>query len=176
MRAFIALNFSQEKKDHLCSLQQQIEDKSTAGRFTRRDNLHMTLAFLGDVPPEQFPILRQLMTKCARRTPPLHLSFDRISQLPGKGQETLLYVSCQVSPALTATVRTLHAQLRLAGFSLEDRDFLPHVTLARRCITDTVPEFIPITADFYSMELMLSEHLQGALTYTPIYSAKFHRE
>lgn len=175
MRLFIALNFSDTEKDLLCSLQQQLKEKSTAGNFTRRENLHMTLAFLGDIPPDGIPKLREILTSCAKKTSPFSLSLDRLDFFPGKGQEKLWYLSGKTPSDLGGMVQALYIRLTNAGFRLEQREFLPHVTLGRRCITQEPPEIIPITAAFFSVELMLSQQIHGVLTYTPIYSVHLRR-
>ncbi|MDR1042323.1 MAG: RNA 2',3'-cyclic phosphodiesterase, partial [Clostridiales Family XIII bacterium] len=48
MRLFIAINFSEEIKDALCETIADLRDASRRGRYTHRDNLHLTLAFIGE--------------------------------------------------------------------------------------------------------------------------------
>lgn len=174
MRLFLALNFSDGEKDALEGVQALLKEHSAAGNFTRRQNLHMTLFFLGETPPDRIPALGNILKITGDKTVPFVLQYHQMGYFSGKGREKLWYLSCDTSTELSGLVARLQKALKKQGFSLEDRTFLPHVTLARRCITDlTPPAPEPIVAKFSSMELMLSERIDGVLTYTPIFSAPF---
>lgn len=177
MRLFVALTFSQPERDQILRIQRQLKRQCTAGNFTRPENLHLTLAFLGDIPPEQIPTLRDILTETASKAHPFSLSYDQLGHFPGKGKEKLWYLGCETPPALNALVQNLHSHLIKSGFSLEDRAFLPHVTLGRRCLSEEKPEIIfpPISAEFSTMELMMSAQIAGLLTYVPIFSVKFRK-
>lgn len=174
MRLFIALNFSPREKDALEAVQTRLKEHSAAGNFTRRQNLHMTLSFLGEIPPERIPTLRNILKITGDKTSPFVLQYHQMGYFSGKGREKLWYLSCEAIPELKDLVRRLEKALKSKGFSLEERDFVPHVTLCRRCITDHTPGAVaPIAVRCSSIELMLSERIDGVLTYTPIFSAPF---
>ena len=48
MRLFIAINFDGEALDDLVRLQTELRDCGAEGNFTRPENLHLTLAFIGE--------------------------------------------------------------------------------------------------------------------------------
>lgn len=174
MRLFVALNLSHEEKDGVEGIQNALKAHAAAGNFTRRQNLHMTLAFLGQVPPERIPALRNILKITGDKTIPFVLQYDQMGYFSGKGREKLWYLGCERTPELSDLVSRLHKSLKKQGFLLEDRAFVPHVTLCRRCVSDYVPQKIaPVSVNCRSMELMLSEHIDGVLTYTPISSAPF---
>ena len=174
MRLFIALNFTRREKDALEEVQALLKENSAAGNFTRRQNLHTTLFFLGEVTPERIPALRNILKITGDKTAPFVLQYDRMGYFSGKGREKLWYLTCDTPRELTNLVARIHKALRQQGLSLEDRDFIPHVTLCRRCISDHTPGPVsPVGVRCASMELMLSEHIDGVLTYTPIFSAPF---
>lgn len=177
MRLFIALNFSQGERNEILQVQRQLKAQCTAGNFTRPENLHLTLAFLGEISPERIPLLREILKDTASKAHTFSLSFDRLGNLPGRGREKLWYLGCDATPELNLLVQTLHRHLLKSGFSLEDREFLPHVTLGRRCVSETAvsTQFPPVTARFSGLELMLSEQINGVLTYTEIFSSRFQK-
>lgn len=167
MRLFVALTFPPEVLDQLEAVQAQL-----AGNRTRRENLHMTLAFLGENPPARIPALRQLLRPIAEKTPCFSMTLDRLAVF-GSGKNALACLTGAPPAELTTLVRDLEAALRAQGFSLEDRDFRPHVTLTRRCGAPAA-EFAPIAFTARGLHLMLSERIDGVLTYTPLFSAHFH--
>ena len=48
MRLFISLNFDANTVESLCNLQSMLRDNGVEGNFTKPQNLHMTLAFIGE--------------------------------------------------------------------------------------------------------------------------------
>lgn len=48
MRLFIAINFEEEVKNQLCEAIEQLRESSLQGNFTGRENLHLTLVFIGE--------------------------------------------------------------------------------------------------------------------------------
>jgi 2'-5' RNA ligase len=48
MRIFIAINLEQEISDALEKLIHKLKDQSVQGNFTRKENLHITLIFIGE--------------------------------------------------------------------------------------------------------------------------------
>lgn len=176
MRLFIAIRFPEEALDAMTRAQDALKAQSLSGNFSRRENLHLTLSFLGEIAPSRVPELKKLLTRTARNTRPFSLAFDRLDCFPGRRGEALYYLAAASPPELTHLAARLNQSLRQAGFPQEDRAFVPHVTLVRRCVTrpDLAPDApSPISVTAGSMELMLSEQRDGVRTYTPLFSAKF---
>ena len=48
MRLFIAINFDENMLDALTEIQDDLRRCGVKGHYTPRENLHMTLAFLGE--------------------------------------------------------------------------------------------------------------------------------
>ena len=50
MRLFLAVNLSPEMKNALTDVQRAMYDRGVRGNFTAAENLHLTLAFIGEYP------------------------------------------------------------------------------------------------------------------------------
>ena len=48
MRLFIAIQFEEKILDALNDFQDDLKEKGVTGNYTRRENLHITLAFIGE--------------------------------------------------------------------------------------------------------------------------------
>ena len=59
MRLFVALCLSDEMKDALADVQDAMYDRGVRGSLTPRENMHLTLAFLGEQPDAE-PVLDAL--------------------------------------------------------------------------------------------------------------------
>lgn len=98
------------------------------GRAEREDRIHLTLAFLGEVPEERVASIAALAA--ATPMPELRLRFDRVGSF--RRARVAWAGMGEPDPALAAFQSELAAALRAAGLELEDRPFQAHVTLARR--------------------------------------------
>jgi 2'-5' RNA ligase len=123
LRLFFALWPDDETRTALMQLQAPIR-----GRTISYDNLHLTLAFLGQQPASLLPALKQILT----HLPPLAatLTLDRIgyftrSRIAWAGMH-------DVPDALLKLQQELAQTIVQHGISFNNqRDFKPHVTLAR---------------------------------------------
>ena len=127
MRLFLAIQLSPAVREALLTAQDALR-RQGRGSFPPPENLHLTLAFLGEIPEGRAPQLGELLA--ALPAPPLALRFSQAGPLsPEEGLWALFPEEC---PALFALQGELAARLEGAGFPLPRRPFRPHVTLARR--------------------------------------------
>lgn len=100
------------------------------GRSSRADTIHLTLAFLGEVPEAALPTLCALAAGI--KAPPFELIIDRLGFW---SHNRLLWAGCSTIPApLQGMVIDLRNSLIAAGFApdRDDRRFTPHLTLLRK--------------------------------------------
>ena len=130
------------------------------GRRTRRDTLHMTLAFIGDIDAARVPGL--IAAADAVAVEPFSVCIDRIGSWR---HNRIAWAGVgSVPPALTALASGLNGALQAAGFPVERRNFAPHVTLLRR-VRDTFAEreVMPVEWPVERFVLVESQRLaQGA--------------
>lgn len=98
------------------------------GRVSRSANIHLTLAFLGDVAADRLPVLQQLASKIV--VPAFALPLQRLGCWPDGGIGWL--APDQAPEGLLQLVRQLNEALQRAGFRTEKRRYRPHVTLLRK--------------------------------------------
>jgi 2''-5'' RNA ligase len=172
MRLFIALNFSDELKDGLCKAMDVLRADCLRGNFTRRENLHLTLAFLGETAGTG-PVV-QAMNRVQAEAFPLDVAgFGTFSRDGGE----LCWVGVKRNQPLESLYDRLWAELAKAGFRPENRPFKPHLTLGRKVIFS--PGFhaeafekslLPMHMEVDHISLMKSERIAGRLVYTELYS------
>ena len=121
MRLFIAICFSDDTKNRLFSAVESLR-RHGQGHFSPVENLHLTLAFLGET--EAVASAESALSQV--RSPAFSLHFEGIGQF-----ETLYWAGVRPSDDLRALQSQLADHLNAAGFTLEEREFIPHITLAR---------------------------------------------
>ena len=162
MRLFIAICFPDNILNALQKTMQDLRAEGVRGNYSRRDNLHLTLAFLGEVDsPER--ICRTMREVSA---PEMEL------MLQGSGRfRDLYWIGLAENPELTRYAAALREALGSAGIDYDSKPFRPHITMVRRVEYDgRIQAAIP--QEHFTVKkisLMKSERTGGRLTYTEIY-------
>ncbi|MEK7361550.1 MAG: RNA 2',3'-cyclic phosphodiesterase [Pseudomonadota bacterium] len=132
------------------------------GRAMRRENIHLTLAFLGDTKASLVPDLIALARDQA--FPPLRLSLDRVGYW--KHNRIIWCGAEQDPPALTGLVSGLRARLDSGGIACDRKPFVSHMTLVRDAVgLDTAPAWVPLVWDLADFALVTSVRIEGRVTY-----------
>jgi 2'-5' RNA ligase len=108
-----------------------LRQHAARGRPTRPEQLHITLAFLGDfADPDAPERARRAGAEAAAGARPFDVVLDRVDSFPGARPPWFL--TGDAAPFLPLQSRLL-AALQVAGFRSKDagRVFVPHVTLLR---------------------------------------------
>lgn len=94
-------------------------------------NLHLTLKFLGWVPPEAVPAIDGALRPVAARTP-FQIQLRGVGAFPPQGRPRVIWVGVQQgADDLVSLAQSVEAALETIGFSREGRAFHPHLTLGR---------------------------------------------
>lgn len=129
IRTFFALVPDEPVRLQFVSLARDVARRSR-GRSISGEHVHLTLAFLGDVPLASLPKLRAIGEGMPHAG--ASLDFDTLGAWRASG---VAWVAPSVLPASLSDLHArLNAALAEAGFAVENRPFRPHVTLARRCV------------------------------------------
>lgn len=160
MRLFIAINLSDEIKDALISAQNRLYDRGVRGNYTSEENMHLTLAFIGEYPDAE-PVLEALSS----------VSFTAFDlTLEGMGCfGDLWWVGLQESAPLTSVVRRVRRALAEEGIPFDRKRFSPHITLIRKASGKMAGIRIPpasMTVGAFS--LMRSDRGKNGMIYTEL--------
>ncbi len=172
VRLFYAINFPKEVKDKLADLQNGLRRQLAAGRFTLYDNLHLTLVFIGEVPEHRAGALFDIAD--ALRFEPFELCIEGLGSFR-RGGGHILWAGVRENDRLQALYERLSGDVRAAGYSVEARRYTPHLTLVREAKfrPGAAPAALqapagPIHTTVTKVSLMLSERINGRLTYTEL--------
>jgi len=167
MRLFIAINLGAETKERLLALRDELRAVSSCGKYSLPENLHLTLAFLGECNVEETSAIKSAMDEVS--FDPFDLQIDRIGRFKRNGGD-IWWAGVRENTALSILHKDLIARLRAKSFELEERKFNPHITLGREIITKAQRKQIePFGETVSRIDLMKSERKNGKLTYTSIH-------
>ncbi len=167
MRLFVAVNFNTKTVSRLLTLRDELRSRSQRGNFSAPENLHLTLAFLGECNPDQTAAVKAAMdTICFK---PFPVSIEDVGRFKREGGD-VWWVGVKENEPLLDLQRRLTEKLIAAGFALEKRKYTPHITLGRQVMTEVSPwRTEPFGETVDKIELMKSERIGGKLRYTAVY-------
>jgi 2'-5' RNA ligase len=176
MRIFIAINLEQEISDALEKLIHKLKDQSVQGNFTRKENLHITLIFIGET--SRIKPIKEVMDSIKVLPGTFKIKIKGLGKFPRAGGD-IYWLGVEKSNELDTIYEELTTKLRAIGFDIEKRPFKPHLTLGRKVVLKKDFEYrtfekciSPLSIKVTKISLMKSERISGKLTYTEIYSRK----
>jgi 2'-5' RNA ligase len=142
-RIFIAINLPEQIKKELSSLREKWPELPC--RWTKKENLHITLIFLGYVKDEELPEILEVVKTTASKNKPFLINLKRICYGPphqskhGTGQATdkkparMVWAEGEKSIEMAKLQTDLENALQggTLDFKKETRAFAPHITLGR---------------------------------------------
>ena len=159
MRLFIAINLDDKFRDALVEMQESMRRQGIRGNYTRMENLHLTLAFIGECgdPDTVNEVLASIPLE------PFRLA------LRGYGSFGNLYwAGLEDNDKLSAYVKRLRRALAEKGIPF-DRKFSPHITLLRQASAGLPRLRVSSAAmEVRRVSLMRSERGKNGMIYTEI--------
>jgi 2'-5' RNA ligase len=130
MRLFIAIQPPDPTLAHLQRMQQTLRPLLPA-RWTPRDQLHLTLKFLGETPDDQLPDLIEALRQIEIKYP-IHLRPTAVVCFPPQGSIRIIAAALEDQENRCANLADeIDLACHRAGYRLESRRWTPHITLAR---------------------------------------------
>ena len=143
MRLFISIQLNDEMKHALRRIQHAMQSQGVQGNFTREENLHLTLAFIGEYPdPEDvLDVMEQIEFE------PFDIRLDGVGSfgslwwagIDSVGEDEFEIDAEQgdsdtqgCNDALKALAKHLRRGLADAGIPFDRKKFSPHITLVRK--------------------------------------------
>ena len=162
MRLFLAIMLDNGIKDELCFAQKRLQLQGVKGNFTPRENMHLTLAFIGEYNDPGY--ISDVLSETAFE--PVRLVIDGFGSFGN-----LYWIGIRENAGLTTNVRRIRKALSDNGIPFDRKKFMPHITIARNITYDKgFPTDAPFPAamDVGYISLMRSDRGKSGMIYTEI--------
>ena len=164
MRLFIAVNFNEEILESLTALQNEWSILGVRGNFTPQQNLHLTLAFIGEYGNPNAVLDAMNSVDFA----PFVVRLDGIGTF-----RDIFWAGLAENVALSNYVRRLRKALAQYDIPFDRKKFSPHITLVRRAeFFGTVEQLLknpPVgQMEVESVSLMSSTRGKRGMIYTKV--------
>jgi len=164
MRLFLAISLEGTMRQSILALQEQWKSLGVKGHFVPSENLHLTLAFIGEY--GNLDTVTDAMSD---------ISFQQFAiQLDGAGNfHDTYWAGIAASDPLFSCVRRLRRALAEHGIPYDRKKFAPHITLVRKTeftgSMDTLLQHLPTgEMDVHEISLMRSDRGKNGMIYTRI--------
>ena len=131
MRLFVAAEIPDGCYDALCETSAALRT-FVRGRYVGPDLFHVTLAFLGEVSAARLGEVAYLMRKGCAEVAPFHTTLGGLGTFGRASSADLWQGFAEGRDEWDALAQGVRAALRDGGFDIDEKGFIPHVTLMRR--------------------------------------------
>ncbi len=133
LRLFFAVVLPEELRDRALELQRELAAAGARVKWVERRNLHMTLKFVGETPPERLEACREVAEQVAEGASRCELTVQGAGCFSSRGAPRTIWLGVEGdAPELEELARSLDGALVEAGLAEpERRKFSPHFTLGR---------------------------------------------
>jgi len=133
IRTFIALEISEEIKDKIEKIQSTIKlTDSIKGSWVKKENLHLTLKFLGDTQIKYIEEIKEKIRECFKDKNSINCNLADIGTFPNEKIPRVIWVGIKNGALeIINLASNLEISLSQLGFKKEKRDFKTHITICR---------------------------------------------
>lgn len=163
MRIFIAIRLTEAFKASIMDAQEGLREQGVRGNFTRPENLHLTLAFIGET--DRIDDIKAAVASV--KLDPFVITTGQLGCFNGRSR--VLWMGIQGKEKVKALALRLRKALDERDIDHSHDPFQPHITLVRQP-TETPLDIKPEDASMTVREIavMKSERIDGRLVYTTL--------
>lgn len=132
MRLFVAILLNDASRAGLEAVQRRLAPRCPDVRWVPKDQLHLTVQFLGDVPDGDVAAIGQALSSGAKSVAGFEMGIEGCGVFPPRGPVRIVWAGAnEPSGTMPRCVAEVHAALRAVGYPPEDRPWSPHITIGR---------------------------------------------
>lgn len=163
MRIFIAIRFTEAFKASILDAQEGLKEQGIRGNFTRTENLHLTLVFIGET--DRIDDIKTAVASV--RFDPFVITTGQLGCFNGRSR--VLWMGIQGKEKMKTLALRLRKALDERGINYSHGPFQPHITLVRQPTETPLDiEIEDACMTIRDIVIMKSERINGRLVYTII--------
>lgn len=173
MRLFIAALLPREIQAGIDEYIKTIRPRCEGVKWERREKLHITLKFLGNVEDSKANQISSALSSLVGNRSSLSMEIQRFGGFPVLSNPRVIFVGLSDNPPLTEIHESINNELEPLGFEKERRKFIPHVTIGRvkskMRVKGTIPPPARVRFDINEIALMQSVIGREGSKYYPVH-------
>ncbi|MFA6320872.1 MAG: RNA 2',3'-cyclic phosphodiesterase [Candidatus Omnitrophota bacterium] len=184
MRTFIAIELSDEIKTALAQTQSHLKYSNADVKWVDKDNIHLTLKFLGEIDEAKCMHIKSILDDIARSVKPFEISLKDTGAFPDMDHPRVVWVGLDKGAVeSTELAAKIDEELSKIRFDKELRPFAAHLTIGRvrspknkQALKEKAANYIPQFTNpqlISSIILFKSQLTPTGSIYTKLHEAKF---
>ncbi len=170
-RLFVGIRLDPATAGAVISIAERLLAKDLRGRYSGADDLHVTVAFLGNIPEPEIDDVIDILARQAAAASPFGVRFDRLGGFPNKRQPRVVWLgSTRINPDFQRLGTALRQGYADAGFTFPD-DLRLHATVCRPQRRGRVPNIAFAPIEMIVKTICLMESTQAHPRYRTIREA-----
>ncbi len=132
IRAFIAIELTEEIHNNLKRLQESLKDSMPDVRWVKYGNVHLTLKFLGDTKLSMLEGIGKALQDIANKYSVFVISLAGIGAFPNSRKPSVIWTGIEKGKKeVVRLANDVESAMERFGFPKEKREFKPHLTIGR---------------------------------------------
>jgi len=131
MRLFIAADIDNSTKEKIQEIRKSLIKLAPHIKWTAPDTWHLTIKFLGETKEEKINAIAEKCNNIAKRYNFFHINLKGISSFPNTKLPRVIFIDTIYPQQFKEMALALDNELFELDLKKEDREFHPHLTLAR---------------------------------------------
>ncbi len=132
IRCFIAIELPDDIREGLGRLISRMNYKAPGAKWVDPAGIHLTLKFLGSVDSARIVEITEAIREAATGIPRLALEVKGLGVFPNQNRIRVVWVGVEGdTDKLLQLQKQIETNVQILGFPPEEREFTPHLTLAR---------------------------------------------
>ncbi len=132
IRSFLAFELPPEIMERICGVSLELKNENLPVRWVKRDNIHLTLIFLGNVEEHLVENIKEQVGFAATKFIVFKAGLSGLGVFPDFSRPRVLWAGLNGDIERVSNLQSeLQDRLHPLGFSFEKRPFRPHVTIGR---------------------------------------------
>lgn len=186
VRAFIAINISAEVRKAIDEAETRLKTSQAHVNWVPAENVHLSMAFLGDITRDMILQTIDAMDGIAAITPPFTLQLKGVGTFGRPDSPKVVWAGVKRSEQLNKLQTRIRDAMETLGHQLEAREFKPHLTIGRvrsprnrEMLAKVIRELKDVefgTIDVTCVSLMRSVLLPLGAQYSALHNARFKKQ
>ena len=176
IRTFIAIDTPETVTKVALSLQSSVKVNPKAVRWVRKENIHITLRYIGPTAPGEVDKINRLLREISGQNSDLSLTVSGTGCFPKKERPRILWLGVNGDVAeLKLLVEMITSEMDQLGYPQEEHNYSSHITIGRirypQKVTPDITDFLtaqyePVLWNVPKIILYQSELLQSGALYS----------